>query len=863
MTAANTAVIYASGSKWAGLNPKKVLLIDMDFEAPGLHYYNFAVGMNAVCANHSAYSYEVDGLRFKSLESLLGWMRQRPNFGFLRWLMYILDSPEVRASLGRFLPDTYRSRTPIMSEELLDAVQARVLEMLRRIKPNTSNDLDLHRHIIKVIDLSGEAIIGVLPAGEPQQPDFQARLRAFNWRSFFDNAGYAVLSALYEYLLTDSSHRYEKILLDQNAGETLPSIANRIFAHSRVVVTGFNQQNQDGLAGLIQSAATESSLDDVRVVLSQYSGRQLARDLQAEPISGLFSDPVVSHALFAKEEQRRRAQLSMLQGLGIATGQTFLIDFAPDAVQREHFHSPQSASWNELVRLVVSIEKTDSNPQQSPLHAPREVRLLGEFVGVSEQNPSGAIGALRGWLIERLGGTAVGGLVTEHEYLAEMVENGRISLSESVPLEFPAQTLVVAIRQSSSGATRRITLSDFDIVAVPAYLLPHIRDQVEVLKLDSIDIYAEDRIGPVDLGYLNESIVGLETYGYLADPVSSWPLAYPLFVDYQLLAVNRERIVKDNFKRDYFWREQRRFRGFPDPADVLAAARAAKENNVPADRLIMTLETKHVAQWYEWQTIIALFGGVDFDIATPWDDPMQHSRLTSKETVRATRFYLELSTYARKDSETTSWDRAIKLFFSDKQVGMAFVFPDAIPLEYRLSTADSPFIYTRLPRHDIDEESSALYPEECWLLVVPKNRRPDGPSVRDLTQLLTEFLCYQNQKRYQELGGVTPHRRVIDCVDLWTSSPFLPLLSRSTRIIYAAVRMCSPSARSIARKIVEALDDLRGFVESELGRHHTDESSNDYLWHKDEFVDLIEDNIKRRFERVLTSVPAVGNVDPQ
>jgi hypothetical protein len=853
MTAANTAMIYAAGCGWAGIPATRTLLIDMDFEAPGIHYYDFAHALAAAPSASDRYSYAVADRQFDSFSTLLDWIRRRPRFGFLQWLNDALEVRGVRETLNKFLPDTYRASSPIMSQELLVSVRTRLLHLLGNAKRGSDGALDLHQHIISILDAAGDVVLGVLPAGEPQQPHYQQKLRTFNWRSFFDNAGYAVLSALYEFLLTSPSHGYARILLDQNAGETLPSIANRKFAHSRVVVTGFNQQNQDGLIGLLQDDSLRDARDDVRVVLSQYTGRQLASGFQAEPISGTISDPIVNYTLFAHEEARRNSLLNLLEEVGIRRDHTALVDFVPDAVQREHFHRPGSASWNELARMLVSMEKTDPGVN-TPFQHPPEVRLLGEFVGVDEEKPSGALGALRAWLAERLPHTSVGGIATEHEFLAEMVQRDPEAASDEPACLPPADRLRVAIREFHNGG-QHLALSNFDIVAIPAYLLLHVCDRVEVLDLDGIQAHAEDRMGPVDLDYLRQSILGFDRYGHAPTQSASKPIAYPLFVDFQLLSVNRERIVKDDFKKDYFWREQRRFRGFPDPADVLAAARAAKENDVPLDRLIMTLERRHIAQWYEWQTIIALFGGKDFDIRTPWDDPELCSRLTSKETVRATRFYLELSTYASKDSNTTSWDKAIKLFFSDRQVGMAFVFPDAIPLQYRTSTPATPFSYARLPRHDIVDESSAPYPEECWLLVVPKNRRPGAPSHRVLTQLLVEFLCVQNQRRYQELGGLTCHRRVLECVDLWTSSPFLPLLSQDDAVPYSTVRMCSYNARKIAREIVTALDDLHQFVDQELGKHRTRDTSTDYLWHKPDFIELIENKVAARFAAIAPQSP--------
>jgi len=842
MSAANVASIYAVGCGWAGIDPRKPFVVDMDFEAPGVQYYDFLKFLASLPNGSERLNYEVRGERFSNQRDLLSWLGGHTGFGLLHWINGILGHRDVRRTLNTFLPSTFAAKNPVISSKSLLAVE----ECVKNLLLGSSRDVDPCQHVITVRDSeSGKELLGMFPAGQPEQREFQQELRDFSWRRFVDNAGYSILSALYWYLLSPKLS-YQRILLDQDAGASIPSIANRAFAHSRVIVTGFNQQNRDSLFGMIDSMEGDN-MDDVRVILSQYSGRQIVRELQIDPISEIAYDPLLNLRVFHEEEDRRLALTNGLKDRGIPREHVFLIDFIPDAVQKEHFHRRDSTSWNEFARMLVSIERGSLLP--APAWCPVEsIRLIGEFVGVEKPSPSGAIGALRLWLKSRLGeSSVVSGIATEHELLARMVEVGGQRFNGVKNSDLNRDHLGVRMAEDDEKRGEVFRLSDFDIVALPAYLLPHIVEQVEDLGFEECSAYSDDRVGPADENYYRTSVLGFEKYGYYPTDMGLRLVGYPLFVDYQVLVANKASIVGGDFKKDYFEKEQRRFRGFPDPGDVLSAARAAKESDVPQHRLIMTLEDKHIAQWYEWQTLVALFGGRDFDGKHPHDDLAAHNRLTDAETVRATRFYLELSSYASKDSENTAWDKAIKLFYEDKKVGMAFVFPDAIPLEYRIEDRDSPFVYAPFPSPKAGEPASQPYPEECWLLVVPKGRRSGAPLVGQLRQLLAEFLTYDNQVKYQSFGGLTPHKRVLELVDLWHTCPFLPLLSRLNNGRYVVPRNLSLNARSVANQIVIVLDGLHKFVRDRLkGR----DDAPDVLWHKKEFVEELEKQIKLAFEGI-------------
>lgn len=478
----------------------------------------------------------------------------------------------------------------------------------------------------------------------------------------------------------------------------------------------------------------------------------------------------------------------------------------------------------------------------------KELRVIGEFVGTDKTHPSGPIAAFRQWLELRLGSeTNVTGIAASHQAIVNMVLDKAAQVGSGDPHSFifPQSGLQVL----DEGDPSRLMLSDFDIVAWPAYLIPHAFSLLEVLREEESHVNTADRIGSIDTRYLRESILGPAKYGYFPQEGGHQAfVGYPLFVDFALLAVNRQQILQHDFINKYFYNEQRHFRGFMDPADVLAIARAASRSAVPARRLIMTLKEGHIAQWYEWQTVISIFGGIDFDLGAPWQeiDEQVIEHLTSRTTARATRYYLELCDYAGRDSNAADWDKAIKLFYEDRSVGMAFIWPDAIPQSYREQFGAQALIYAA--------PSCVRHPEECWLLVIPKHRRAETPSLEVLQELLADFMTYENQQRYQELGGITTHRRVLDNVDLWHSCAILPHLRALRDDEYVFLRASSAKARQAAVRIVDALDELRAYVKRELATQKDDDGSTDHLWHKEEFVSNIEAEILRTFESVKTSI---------
>src|SRR5262249_30799776 len=135
-------------------------------------------------------------------------------------------------------------------------------------------------HLVALRDGTYNPVLYILPAGDPDQYQNNIAIPHFSWSFFFEQQyGIAVLDAIYRYIVTHSRHDgnrpVSRIVLDQDAGQSLTSRANRAFAQHRIIVSGLNHQNDAGLRALLRLEQTDAHMADYRVVLSQYRGRLL------------------------------------------------------------------------------------------------------------------------------------------------------------------------------------------------------------------------------------------------------------------------------------------------------------------------------------------------------------------------------------------------------------------------------------------------------------------------------------------------------------------------------------------------------------------------------------------------------------
>lgn len=337
MTAANVAVIYAVGCRWAAITRRPTLLIDMDLEAPGAHYYDFRQSLASASVD---VMYRVRGKSFLDHKKLQEWIREESDFGLLYWLTKVTNNRQVQRVIAAHRET--RAGKVTLTATLISNIRQCITEIISATP--VGDPLNPLYHLVEVVNYNHDVQLYLLPPGDLNQKTYWPVLRNFSWAAFFHyDAGYAILSTLLGLLMRKSKSEdvglgIQRILLDQNAGDTHPSVANRRFADNRILVTGLNLQNQDGLINLIGPGADNADIDDVRIVFSQYQGRQLARAGHLEPISGSLVNLLLSHELFVSEDNRRKAVIEGLRKThGVQNDQCFLIDFIPGAVQTEFF----------------------------------------------------------------------------------------------------------------------------------------------------------------------------------------------------------------------------------------------------------------------------------------------------------------------------------------------------------------------------------------------------------------------------------------------------------------------------------------------------------------------------------------------
>jgi hypothetical protein len=726
MVMANLAALYSLGCPRVGLTKSTVLAVDLDFQAPGLHFYDFAAYFKSPTSRITVAEQSAS-----SWADMRDQLKVRP-IGVLPWLDEILRDRRL----------DYRGSVPPAAAEVAKTVREIIRESAREslVNPNM--------HVIRIFGEPGTPPFLILPATDPLQPGYDDLLSRFDSADFFKRQlGFAILDVMYAHVLiaTEGARDFpRRVLLDQGGGTTMTGMTNRAYADHHVMVSALNQQHRAGLMSFMSSVKSEE-VPNTSIVFSQYGARPLAIGsavnrtafVQEDAIRADIKDRYVKHGPFGD-------------------GQFFVVDFAQDAVGKEHLFPTSTHSYDELARLVISIERSSVTPAVADVPwDTHELRVLGEFVGMPGEEASGALGGLTAWLGAQLRGRGkLKSYATEHENIAKLFQ--ATALGPGV-LPDPDSGSISRLEESQMQGVR---LTDFDIIAAPVSSVT-----VETLELleelagfeASDDAYSEDCWGPLTEKYARETIYGWEKYARFPDASGRRRLVgYPFFVEHQLLVVNR-RNLGPQFVNLYRRKTMRKFRGFVDPIDLKVAAEIGGESLSELDGLLMTLSGESVARWYEWRTLVAMFA--DHTGTYPTE---------GQSLAEGTARYLELCRDSDPRSRNTTWNTMHELFYAKNAVGMALIWPDAIPRGAR--SGDRPFEYIRPPGH--------FGFEECWLLVVPRGRGNDRPSKEAIEKLLRRFMTDSAQQIYLEEGGLPVHRRVLRDVDNWRTFAFLAPLSR-------------------------------------------------------------------------------------
>ena len=164
MTLANCAKIYADGAEWAGLKKVVTLLVDFDFHAPGIQYYDFL-------SSNDIRSYQVNGKSFSSFMELQAELNEC-QIGVAYLFNTLLNHPGYRS-----ICDAAMKTMKVNEDEGLQYFQENVIKLFK------DEGLDPLNHVIRFEQKS----LFILPAGSPYQKSYNDIVFGFQWLNFINN----------------------------------------------------------------------------------------------------------------------------------------------------------------------------------------------------------------------------------------------------------------------------------------------------------------------------------------------------------------------------------------------------------------------------------------------------------------------------------------------------------------------------------------------------------------------------------------------------------------------------------------------------------------------------------------------------
>lgn len=801
MTLTNCANIYSRGVDWAGIEPSNTLLFDFDFHAPGIQFYDFQ-------KEEILKKYQIgDNLfsTFIELQSFLGKNKTGVAFLFTKIIQNL--------SYVQKCEDTIRG----MKKNETDALknfQNFVFQLFEQ------KEYDPINHLIQVPSKS----IYILPAGSPVESTYNEVVFKFEWLRFINNyMGIHLIDCIIFRLVKfikgiDSNiQKPTRILLDQQAGMSISAALNRTLANAHILVGGFNAQNKYGLEALVNNFY-ESYIDKhPYLVLNQYNYRDLAFQYS-------FSDSTNSpHEVFCKIDKEERIEFLTLltKEHPDLESQIFITEFDRDAIQKEHFHSAEKVSVQELVKLIVSVEKGFSPPIQTSFVVPSKGKVT--FIGEKIEFNAGYSGPFNGLHVllknyfqsTDTPSTDVISIAASHEDIvsltagltlkAEISKEGEVySVDNILNLSKGQYTLTL----KDDGVTP-ISLSDFDFISYPYYAVNNLIDRGSILKFNSNEFVKKIPV--------SNSLVGTN-YSYYKSNIFRWSeycefgsavIGVPLFFNAQLLAYRKEYFGKRNNLSDEYRKEfHRRFEGFYDPDDILRFAKLTKDK--PDDvfkSVLLCANSKHIAMWYEWQTIFSMFYYDNHGLIKQNNSFEEYlAFLLTPVSLDATLMYLKLRKWAKGTNEDDAnsvkqdendWDELIRDFYLDKISSLIFLWPDSIPLSER-KKAD--YVYQVPPSFHVFEE--------CWLLSLGSKTNNDI-STEEKLKFLNKYLTPESQMEYVKEGGLPVHKDILSSLNVWQEYPFIPPLwsiyyGESTKNIINK-RECFDGIYNAGKKISEII----------------------------------------------------------
>lgn len=766
LTLCNCAKIYATGSPWAGIHPCITLLADLDFNAPGLHYYDFSKLSGEEKSFYYLASKPESPLTRDQMLDLLDTQR----IGLLFLLTAIIRDEQFSAAVATTTASLNNGEEP--DADIYKRLNGAFTTLLRT---KEYNPLD---HLIQIENAKGCYFI--FPAASPNHPDFNKCVFDFDWLGLILAAfGILLLDCIF---LEAAKHIRERkgdtlpvrILLDQQAGVSIPSAVNRSLADASVYVSGLNSQNKIGVRSLVRDYIYTHERTPW-IVLNQYNFRQLALDYSFD------KDTLTPHERFRKYDQSERKDLidTMAQDSPDLREKVFVTEFLTDAIQKEHFYGDRELALNELTRLLVSIEKSFLPPPPPVFQheAPKRIVVAGEMV-MGGKSYSGPLNGIYELLIKFFPPpTIVIAIAATHEDVADWMRFGKIARRlERLSDKKTYYSLGVVERSGiynlvkADDVIEGLRISDVDFVSWPYYIKGDIAGKNRLKKFSAAEflrvVPTGDAMEGTSTDYYRHNI--LRWHEYVEDK-EGFIEGVPLFVDFELLVYRKNLIFnEDDFRLRYRAKFHRDFVGFRTPQDLLDFATITGEDKRSDNNVKLCSNPKNIAMWYEWQTIFSIF----YEMRNPPKENLSvdayRQFLLTDPAIEAMIMYLELiktvERTSQKRSQTYDWDELNKDFFIEKKNGLIFAWPDALPK--REVEEGEGFIYQAPP--------SFHHFEECYQLSIVD--RP-GLSQKDIDirlVFLNYYLTLPAQQSYTRMGGLPVHKAVLSDLDIWYEYPFIP-----------------------------------------------------------------------------------------
>lgn len=795
MTLANLANIYANGSASHGISPKFTLLMDLDFHAPGIHYYAFAQALTNGTVDKTQREFKWNNNTY----SVNQWsaVMESNRIGLIYLLTDILGNKRF-IKKSRVFSRKFHKNTG-SKIQLIQEYKNFLAEML------TQEEFNPYNHMIS--SLGNNTSIFLIPAGSPGYSDFNKTVFDFNWHTFLTkHSGVFLIDAIARFIC----HYYNKdnelearVLLDQQAGVSIASSINSSISDASILIGGLNEQNKEGLKSMIK--AHEDMFDEFPwMILNQYKYRSQALQKNLFEYGSDHTSPIDRFYLTDKKE--RTSLITDIAGDdNTKLAKIAVIDFEREAVQKEYFYHPKSVAYAELIALVVKVEKSFSNStrenRRRTLNTPKTIVLIGERLKYSNSY-SGPLKGLYASLRNYAKNTKIIGLAATHKWIVSAVKSS--DKTHRVVLTFGEELIEGKHSLSSlSGGIYdlgdyqegvgfyELSMDEIDIWSYPYYVVKDIPPNFLLpIRLTESDLIPSDSLKELDEQYLQENIIRWAEYSLKNG--TNEVTGVPLWVGFQLLAFHKAGFGSRTTLRRFREKYNREFSGFSTTADLIDFAQFVMLDDNYGDKLknVSFLRNYgHTSKWYEWQTIFGMFYEPSFNAGFKSFNEYVNF-LLKDEAIFATREYLKFTKRGNRTSQPDQddikpivedeWHEQLQGFYFNDEASLILVWADSVPCD--LSTHHNLKTTTKNPKREDEVQRMFLYQpppshhyfEECWVLSLSAQIDPEKAEF--LKQFILYFLTPEGQQCYLDYGGLPTHKSVISRLDNWLQHPLLPCL---------------------------------------------------------------------------------------